>query len=508
MKLIVIGRDRQQSQIVFDSIYVSSYHAEIIQLDNGDMFLIDKSSNGTFLNGQKITPGKEVAIHRGDNIQFADVALDWNLIEDVVLPSNVDKVLTIGSHYMNSTRLNGEGVSRFHATLRHTKDGKWFICDNSRNGTTINGKRIQRDRYVQLHKGDIIKCAGVAVENPVKSEIVTWKIVSVIAASILACLMLGCGVYWWNLNSPWPPERIYQEYASSTVLVRVTYHFEVTCGSQDLSKLPNPNSLEKYVNGKSRSYTNLCTKFVLHTNNAGDLQMVSYDGNNAMSGDATGFFLGEEGIVVTNKHVARPWTDEIIAEAVDLYQAKLNDLVSMGYIDGIRYLSQIKVKGVVDSYYIVPNNDYLDFDNLLTCHEVAVSENDNIDLALLQIKRSKIPAECTFVPYDRVISKRPKQGNVVYSLGFPLGLAKQAVNNLDKTKIQADATNGQVINVQKDNFGLSIPVKQGQSGSPVFNDRGELVGVIYAVTSGSENFNYAAYSESLLELLKQAKLDQ
>ena len=36
MKLIVIGRDPHQAEIVFPNEYVSNYHAEIIQLDNGD----------------------------------------------------------------------------------------------------------------------------------------------------------------------------------------------------------------------------------------------------------------------------------------------------------------------------------------------------------------------------------------------------------------------------------------------------------------------------------------
>ena len=58
MKLIIIGRDSNEANIVLSSQYVSGYHAEIIQLDNGDMYLVDKSSNGTFVNGSRVTPGK------------------------------------------------------------------------------------------------------------------------------------------------------------------------------------------------------------------------------------------------------------------------------------------------------------------------------------------------------------------------------------------------------------------------------------------------------------------
>ena len=49
MKLTVFGRDPQQADVVLSSTFVSGYHAELIQLDNGDMYLVDKSSNGTSL---------------------------------------------------------------------------------------------------------------------------------------------------------------------------------------------------------------------------------------------------------------------------------------------------------------------------------------------------------------------------------------------------------------------------------------------------------------------------
>ena len=53
MKLVVIGSS-SNSHIVLSSPYVSSYHAEILLLDNGDIILEDKGSrNGTFLNDNK-----------------------------------------------------------------------------------------------------------------------------------------------------------------------------------------------------------------------------------------------------------------------------------------------------------------------------------------------------------------------------------------------------------------------------------------------------------------------
>ena len=148
MKLTVFGRDPQQADVVLSSTFVSGYHAELIQLDNGDMYLVDKSSNGTLLNGSKLVPGKETPVRRGDNVMFADVPLNWNQIEDLRLPANVKVVKTIGAHYTNDIKLQGAAVSRFHAALRQTNDGKWYICDYSKNGTTVNGRRIEKNNYV------------------------------------------------------------------------------------------------------------------------------------------------------------------------------------------------------------------------------------------------------------------------------------------------------------------------------------------------------------------------
>lgn len=56
MKLLKIGSS-SSNNIVLHSDFVSSYHAEMILLDNGDIILEDKNSkNGTFVGNQKLTP--------------------------------------------------------------------------------------------------------------------------------------------------------------------------------------------------------------------------------------------------------------------------------------------------------------------------------------------------------------------------------------------------------------------------------------------------------------------
>ena len=78
MKLIIIGT-APDTHIRMTSPYVSAYHAELLLLDNGDILLKDKASrNGTFLNGNRVTPNKEVTVTRGSDIVCANESLDWS----------------------------------------------------------------------------------------------------------------------------------------------------------------------------------------------------------------------------------------------------------------------------------------------------------------------------------------------------------------------------------------------------------------------------------------------
>ena len=89
MRLYVIGSSAR-AQIVFTSKYVSGYHAELLQLDNGDMLLTDKgSSNGTYVNGVKIAPEQDVRVTRNDHIRFADQDMNWSLVPVNEMPKNV-----------------------------------------------------------------------------------------------------------------------------------------------------------------------------------------------------------------------------------------------------------------------------------------------------------------------------------------------------------------------------------------------------------------------------------
>jgi len=506
MKLIVFGRDAQQADIVLNSQYVSGYHAELIQLDNGDMYLVDKSSNGTYLNGERLTPGKEYVVHRGDKVTFADLNLDWNMVEDLHLPANVKTVKSIGSHYMNNIKIQGVGVSRFHATLRETRDGKWFICDYSKNGTSVNGQRLQKNKFTPIKAGDEITCAGVPVPNPIKRTvggIGGWIAGSVAVVAIVVAAIFGIS----RIDRPMTPDQIFAKYSPSAVFMLCDYYFHVDCGSLDISDLPDPDS---WSEKRQRFMASLDADFVIDEDDC----LSAFDGDNGMFYTATGFFIGENGNIATNLHVARPWLSKrtsaaanitVLSAAEDYYRAKLRKLVDMGYTPALQYIAQVKVTGKLYNSYIVQDGEYLDENNLIRCTEVIASDDQNIDLAIFRIRQKDMPVGCTFVPLNKISMEKPKIGETVYTYGFPFGLYLQS--DLKNKVIKGNSVRGDITKEDDDNaFLTTAPIAQGASGSPVFNNKGQLVGVMNA-TAG-DNFNYGIYAFHLMDLIQKAKIDK
>lgn len=79
-----IGRDPSCDICLYDTgNAVSRHHAVLKIRKNGSYVIVDSSLNGTYVNGVRITPEKEVPVSRRDTIRFADSAeLDWSLVPE------------------------------------------------------------------------------------------------------------------------------------------------------------------------------------------------------------------------------------------------------------------------------------------------------------------------------------------------------------------------------------------------------------------------------------------
>ncbi len=82
MKTYSIGRDLNCDIVINDSTdVISRRHALLNVTPSGKMTIIDQSSNGTYVNGIRITQNVPVPVTKKDIVSLAHVAkLDWNQI--------------------------------------------------------------------------------------------------------------------------------------------------------------------------------------------------------------------------------------------------------------------------------------------------------------------------------------------------------------------------------------------------------------------------------------------
>ena len=493
MKLLVIGTD-SNCQIKLNSQFVSGYHAEILLLDNGEILLTDKGSrNGTYLNDQRLQPNRDIPIKRGDNIRFADQILDWRSVPTVVIDSDIKEMRGIGTNFRNKYQLQGEKVSRYHATLSKRRDKKWYIQDHSKNGTTINGKAIPSNQNIRLKRGDTILCAGVSVPNPyqngasVNLKPILWGVLSVL-------VLFGCGFAFYSLNGdggnspqratskPMTDKEIYDRYKNSIVLLIGYYYYEVSAGNLDLKKLELPTEVV-VSNGKLKAVNGQRGNMNIYT--------------------GTGFYVSEDGKIATNLHIARPWLyDKEQSLISDQYKMYLSVAASENPALNA-FTAQIKVEGVLSYIGMIPNGAYFSEDNLKQCRELIAHDNTENDVAILQLETKKLPDEnCTIVNLTHAVANDSDicVGSHVYTMGFPFGLG---IQDLKASKgIQLLGHGGSVTQECSDySFGFDASSYGGASGSPIFNEKGQLIGVLNAGISKSQGFNYAIKASHVVSLL-------
>lgn len=492
MKLFVIG-SAPQANICLSSQFVSGYHAEIIQLDNGDMLLTDKNStNGTFVNGAKIAPFVEVVVTRGSQVVFADTPLDWQRIPEARVDPDVVKIIGIGSHQKNRVHLSGERASRFHATIVQKKDGKWYICDHSANGTTVNGIRLAKDVYVRLKKGDQIKCAGQPVSNPIggdggrKNQV--GKIVGICAGAV--ALVCAAVFLVWHFRTV-DDSEIYRSRNSATIFVVTEYHYRVTAKDLDVSKvLDCGDDINDFILDKNG---------YLIPYHKGDNTHISY---------ATGFFISKEGYFATNLHVVRPWMFNSEIEDIEkTFKACVYDM-SQYYTQSAKAeimacVDYLKVEGVIDQILIVPSNQYFDLQNANICSEVAVSNDTKVDLAICKVRKGQggLPSGATYVDLNTIPQDSFYQpGKHMFSIGYPFGTSLQ---DYEEKTLQAKGVPGTINGTTNDvSFGYDASTTHGSSGSPIFNSKNQLIGVVSGGLEGTQ-FGNAVRAKYLVKILNE-----
>ncbi|HRJ31612.1 MAG TPA: serine protease [Cyclobacteriaceae bacterium] len=156
---------------------------------------------------------------------------------------------------------------------------------------------------------------------------------------------------------------------------------------------------------------------------------------------------------------------------------------------------------IVTNYHVVSEGKSINirgingnFDKPYTAKKIA--EDRNNDLAILALDDSNF-SSLEPIPFT-IASKTIDVGNSVYALGYPLratmGDEIKLTNGIvsSKSGYQGDITSYQI----------TVPIQPGNSGGPLFDETGNLVGIINAKHIAAENASYAIKASYLLNLIE------
>lgn len=146
IKQFTIGRgDDCQIRVQDQTQKVSRNHATLKITKNGKMFIIDHSTNGTWVNGVKISQSVDYPIKRGDTVSFGHAAeLNWELV-----PRTANKLLL---YILIVVLLFGIAT------------GSYFVIDNQQN-------KEKEKREIEIKLKDDLKqkeVRGMAVKDSVR----------------------------------------------------------------------------------------------------------------------------------------------------------------------------------------------------------------------------------------------------------------------------------------------------------------------------------------------------
>lgn len=484
MKTIKIGRGSQNDVVINDPV-VSTSHAVITVSDFGEVSIEDLGSkNGTYVDGKRV---QKTVLSSASTVLLGNHSIDWKQIVltakpkpakvDVTFPSDVVEKKLIGRNPMSQIRYSFDDISDKHAFLCKKSNGEIVLVDNnSTNGTFVNGSRISAP-YV-LRKGDNIALAG---RHPLNWEAVyppKLAINTPLVAAVAAAVVLIAGIFLakpWNwFEKEW--SDIYAEHKDDVALIYMKSSFAVTVQGKPLSN---------YLGG--------ITDF--------DYCYVDAEGEvspGIAGSSGTGFFISDDGKMLTNRHVVSCENEE---ENEQLVKRTLQSFLSQNGLGGLA--ANIDVDFVVFSIGIVQNDTYIDNESsLIPCTVLRVSDNPELDVAIIQTNSKSLPSGSTFVDLSKAVTSEDLElGYEICTIGFP----KSFIIGSTSVGLEANNQSGEITQIRGAyEYGHNITIHQGASGSPVYDRRGRFAGIIVSGFLGiSQGYNHAVHPDPVLEFVEK-----
>ena len=555
MKLLKIGRG-SGCNIVLHSPNVSSLHAELVLLDNGDIFIEDKgSTNGTFVSNQQLRPNVETKIFRGDLVRLADTELQWQLVPQVKT-GGYKAIYNIGSSLRNDVQLTTQFGSRYHATLFIDNQGKATLVDNgSRNGTEVNGVRIVKDKPVAIKRGDKVVCGDEDITDKIKPLLPAGVNVPLIAGIAAAVALIVAGIIF--------VPKLFGGGGDNVEPTPITASTDSASTSTDATPVGLTTDITKirssvvYVTAKFHLTCRFEPQLISNDvwsrlNMKGNPGEFPFSSSFFQQGEytATAFFLDKEGNLATNRHVALPWQyldgnvvrnyllvwdkcAQLIreipagrgADAAFRYNENLTDnnarimwraikeqAAASGNTDRnsinaiIRQFKTAKpqVGGYIEYICVgYPGRNYTHVDEYERCYVRSVSDSEDRDVAILQLNNKKTPDEVQYVfsPSNFFTGQLEPGKDQLTWVGYPRGESW----NLENSSLEPTIRETRVTKIPTGySFEFDSEAQGGSSGSPIFNSKtGQLVGVLWGGRTAGTTYGFACQAKWLQKLYQE-----
>jgi serine protease Do len=141
--------------------------------------------------------------------------------------------------------------------------------------------------------------------------------------------------------------------------------------------------------------------------------------------------------------------------------------------------------GKFDSVYIQCNDDKY-------YKAVLVNYNEKTDIAILKVEKKNFKFGKNEVPYT-LGSNKSSLAERIFTIGYPK-------DDMVYSEGYVSAKNG--FNDNAEQFTLALPAGHGQSGSPVVDAKGSIVGVLTGISGPEEANTYAATVNALNDVIE------
>ena len=157
---------------------------------------------------------------------------------------------------------------------------------------------------------------------------------------------------------------------------------------------------------------------------------------------------------------------------------------------------------IVTNYHVIENAKSITIQGINGNHvnkygATVIATDKNNDLAILKVNGVNITS--TNIPYS-VKTTTSEVGEEVFVLGYPLTATMG--DEIKLTTGVVSSKSGFLGDVSE--YQISAPIQPGNSGGPLFDNKGNVIGIVSAKHVGAENVGYAIKTSYLRNLMESA----